>query len=211
MAGAETRERILDVSRELFTEQGYDGTSLREIADELGFTKAALYYHFQSKEEILRALLEPVEAVIDELHGRLEAATDLEGWGGALEWVISQLSERLDFFQLVQRNHQAVESILMDGPLGKGHEEMHARVEAAATSVSPKLRDQVRMIAALGAVTGFDDWAPDLLAMAPRPALQAELTAAVRDTLGLPRRRTARPVPEAGGGPLSRAGAEQPV
>jgi AcrR family transcriptional regulator len=192
---SDTRQRILDVSRHLFTEQGYDGTSLREIADELGFTKAALYYHFQSKEEILRALLEPVEEVIDELHGRLEAARDLEGWGQALTWVISQLAERLDFFQLVQRNHQAVETVLMDGPLGKGHEEMHARVEAAATAVSPTLRDQVRMIAALGAVTGFDDWAPDLLASADRLALQTELTAAVRDTLGLPATHRSRTAP----------------
>jgi hypothetical protein len=55
----DTRERILEVAGELFTDHGYDVTSLREIADRLGFTKAALYYHFQSKEEILKALLEP--------------------------------------------------------------------------------------------------------------------------------------------------------
>ena len=70
-----TRERILDVASELFVEQGYDGTSLREIAERLGFTKAALYYHFPSKDEILRALLEPFDELIDELLGRLEAPT----------------------------------------------------------------------------------------------------------------------------------------
>jgi hypothetical protein len=42
------------------------------------------------------------------------------------------------------------------------------------------------MIAALGAVTGFDDWAPGLLIEAPMADLRAELTAAVRDVLGLP-------------------------
>ena len=51
-----TRERILDVALELFGAQGYDGTSLRQIAEQLGVTKAALYYHFESKEDILRAL-----------------------------------------------------------------------------------------------------------------------------------------------------------
>lgn len=51
-----TRERILDVALELFTEQGFDKTSLRQIADQLGFSKAALYYHFASKGDILIAL-----------------------------------------------------------------------------------------------------------------------------------------------------------
>jgi len=48
-----TRERILDIALELFTEQGYEKTSLRQIAERLGFSKAAIYYHFASKEDIL--------------------------------------------------------------------------------------------------------------------------------------------------------------
>lgn len=51
------RERIRLVALELFTERGYDGTSLREIAEQLGVTKAALYYHFKSKEAILLSLM----------------------------------------------------------------------------------------------------------------------------------------------------------
>ena len=56
----DTRERILTVANELFIEQGYEGTSLREIADRLDITKAALYYHFRSKDEILTTLLDAV-------------------------------------------------------------------------------------------------------------------------------------------------------
>lgn len=52
----DTRGRIQAVALELFTEQGYDSTSLREIAERLGVTKAALYYHFKSKEEIVESL-----------------------------------------------------------------------------------------------------------------------------------------------------------
>lgn len=48
-----TRERIKTVALELFTEQGYEKTSLREIAERLNVTKAALYYHFRSKDEIV--------------------------------------------------------------------------------------------------------------------------------------------------------------
>jgi AcrR family transcriptional regulator len=53
-----TRERILEVALELFSEAGYDKTSLREVAERVGVTKAALYYHFPSKESVLMALIE---------------------------------------------------------------------------------------------------------------------------------------------------------
>ncbi|MET0132727.1 MAG: TetR family transcriptional regulator [Kibdelosporangium sp.] len=56
-ARSDTREKIQDVALELFAEQGYDKTSLREIAERLGVTKAALYYHFKTKEEIISSLL----------------------------------------------------------------------------------------------------------------------------------------------------------
>ena len=63
---AGTRTRILDISRELFAAQGYGSTSIAQIAERLGTSKAALYYHFKSKEEILDALLnEPFEAMKD--------------------------------------------------------------------------------------------------------------------------------------------------
>ncbi|WBB66616.1 TetR/AcrR family transcriptional regulator [Micromonospora sp. WMMD812] len=52
-----TRERIQAVALELFTEQGYEKTSLREIAERLNVTKAALYYHFKSKDEIVTSFV----------------------------------------------------------------------------------------------------------------------------------------------------------
>jgi AcrR family transcriptional regulator len=60
-----TRARIQQVALELFTEQGYDKTSLREIAERLGVTKAALYYHFKSKEDIFRAILDDYRREMD--------------------------------------------------------------------------------------------------------------------------------------------------
>ncbi|NYF55052.1 AcrR family transcriptional regulator [Micromonospora purpureochromogenes] len=62
-----TRERIQAVALELFTEQGYERTSLREIAERLNVTKAALYYHFKSKDEIVNSLVEDRVQRIDEL------------------------------------------------------------------------------------------------------------------------------------------------
>ncbi len=56
--GASTRQQAIRVALQLFTEQGYEATSLRQIADALGINKASLYYHFPSKEAILHAAFE---------------------------------------------------------------------------------------------------------------------------------------------------------
>ena len=56
--GARTREAAQRVALRLFTEQGYEATSLRQIADELGINKASLYYHFDGKEAIVQSLLD---------------------------------------------------------------------------------------------------------------------------------------------------------
>ncbi|OAA26187.1 transcriptional regulator, tetR family [Frankia sp. EI5c] len=65
--GADTRTRILAAAVELFVERGYAGTSVRDIAERLGVTKAALYYHFSSKEMILEALISPFESGLAQL------------------------------------------------------------------------------------------------------------------------------------------------
>ena len=52
-----TVEKILEVSKKLFLEKGYDQTTIQDIVDELGgLTKGAIYHHFKSKEEIMNAL-----------------------------------------------------------------------------------------------------------------------------------------------------------
>lgn len=68
MAG-DTKERILDAALELFARCGYLGTSMSDIAKQLGITKAALYKHYASKQEIFDAIVESTAA-------RYEADTD---------------------------------------------------------------------------------------------------------------------------------------
>jgi AcrR family transcriptional regulator len=63
----DTRSRIQEVALELFTEQGYEATSLREIAERLGVTKAALYYHFKTKDEIAASFLDDRAAALSRL------------------------------------------------------------------------------------------------------------------------------------------------
>ena len=55
-----TRERIQRVARELFAEKGVQRTSLQDIASRLGITKPALYYHFSSREDLVRSILQPL-------------------------------------------------------------------------------------------------------------------------------------------------------
>ncbi|MFH8260682.1 TetR/AcrR family transcriptional regulator [Streptomyces roseolus] len=67
MARGNTRQRIQDVALELFAEQGYEKTSLREIAERLDVTKAALYYHFKTKEDIIVGIFQDLTRPMDEL------------------------------------------------------------------------------------------------------------------------------------------------
>ncbi len=51
------RDAILDTSAKLFSQQGYNGVSIRDIAQACGMTNAALYYHFKNKEDLFLAVL----------------------------------------------------------------------------------------------------------------------------------------------------------
>lgn len=60
----DTRQRILEVAAKLFAQHGYDGTSVRDIAKELGIANPSIYYHFKSKADLLVELLaEPLRCV----------------------------------------------------------------------------------------------------------------------------------------------------
>lgn len=57
---SQSRESIQDAARELFTQKGVQRTSLQDIADRLGITKPALYYHFKSRDDLVRSILQPL-------------------------------------------------------------------------------------------------------------------------------------------------------
>jgi AcrR family transcriptional regulator len=72
------RERILETATSLFVERGYDGVAMREISDACGITKAALYYHFTGKAELLSEIF---TAYLDEIAVVISAG--VEGGGSA--------------------------------------------------------------------------------------------------------------------------------
>ena len=57
MAKKNTKEKIFDVSIDLFSQDGYDGVSIRQIAKEVGIKESSIYNHYQSKESILESIL----------------------------------------------------------------------------------------------------------------------------------------------------------
>ena len=62
----DTRSRLLDTALKLFSQHGMEGTSMQMIADALGITKAAIYYHFKTKDEIVEALVAPPIRELDQ-------------------------------------------------------------------------------------------------------------------------------------------------
>lgn len=91
------RDGILAVAVQLFNEQGYDATSVSDLARRLGLAKSALYHHFSSKEELLAVALEAalggLEAVLDDPRASEGAASDRLRFvlTGATDVLVAQL------------------------------------------------------------------------------------------------------------------------
>lgn len=73
-----TRQRIIDVAMRLFSEGGYRGVSMSDIASQLGITKATLYHHFRGKSDIYQEVLEDVLTRLDAEVSRALAAADAQ-------------------------------------------------------------------------------------------------------------------------------------
>ena len=114
-AAISTRERILNVAIDLFTEKGFDGASLREIAERLDVTKAAIYYHFASKDDILMALhMRLHEFGKDALGKMTDEPVTLELWGELLGQLVGQMLAQRKLFLLHERNQAALEKLHRD-------------------------------------------------------------------------------------------------
>lgn len=168
-ADRSTRERILDVALELFIDQGYDKTSLREVAERMGFTKAALYYHFPSKADMLAALHQRMHSLMDEPLALLtEGTVTIASFERFLHVCIEQIQANQKLFVLHRVNQAALSKMHMEGDSAKVHDARHDDMEEVARKVfsdpSFSEEERVRMAAAFSAtmltpmiLTG---WAP---------------------------------------------------
>jgi AcrR family transcriptional regulator len=182
-ASASTRERILDVALDLFTDQGFDGTSMREIAERLHISKPAIYYHFASKEEILMALHmrlhEFGKAALARVTGQ---SVTLQTWGSLLDELLDQMVAHRKIFLMHERNQAALEKLHR-----KDHEDEHddiqQRFAQALADPSLSLRDRVRMACSLGAVFGVLFMAGDAFDDVSGAELGSLVRDAVRDVM----------------------------
>jgi AcrR family transcriptional regulator len=152
--GRETRARIQAVAVELFTEQGYDKTSLREIAERLNVTKAALYYHFRSKEDIVASLVDDYVSQIDELIAwGAQQPRSPQTRAEILRRYVGIVTEGHSVFRMLHQNQAAASS--MSGSKGRS-ELFKERLRALTELLSEpgaSLAEQLRAAMALGGIS----------------------------------------------------------
>ena len=175
---ADTRTRILDIARDLFTAQGYGSTSIAMIAEKLGTSKAALYYHFKSKEEILDALLnEPFAAMKDFRDECTKAGSTPEEILGGLIDFISGPASCLSAFE----NDPSVLHEWADRNNVKGEWE---RLVNALAGPKPSLSKVIRARASLAAAKQGTMTALEMNNGTLTKSARAEVLAAALRTLG---------------------------
>jgi AcrR family transcriptional regulator len=178
-----TRERILDIALDLFIDQGFDKTSLRQIAEKLGFSKAALYYHFASKDDILLALHYRLHDLGRDALSRLsQEETSVMTWSVLLEQLTDQMIANRKVFVLHERNRAAFEHLHEAGH-DTDHDDLEVQFRRVLRDPTVPLKDRVRMACSLGAVMSGLLLAGDIFADVPSATLGEMLRDAVRDLL----------------------------
>lgn len=144
------QQAVLRVAVELFNRQGYDATSVGDVARELGLTKSAIYHHVPSKEHLLRAA---IDEALDALLGALDEVASTDGLDAgsrlrlAVRSSVSVLVAHLPAVTLLLRVH--------------GNTPVQKAALARRRTIDERLADMVRAAVAEGAVR--DDLDPLLI------------------------------------------------
>lgn len=177
----DTRERLLKVAADLFIEHSFAGTSHKMIADAVGITKAAVHYHFRTREELLIAVMEPFHAA------RLEVLQQVEDMRSPRKQAVAVIA---GYANVVCQNPRlaavlthdpsvirAVQNHPVWGPIVRREAEMLARVNDGPSGV-------MRAYAVLTGLPGAAGVAPESMT---REELRADLTDLGHRILGLRR------------------------
>jgi AcrR family transcriptional regulator len=158
-----TSERIRSVAAELFAEKGYGETSLREIAERLGITKAALYYHYPSKEQLLQAIVQPffddIRVLVAHAEQELPSGPALRSF---FEAYLDMLLGHRTVCALFLRDASSIVAIV---PLYK--EAIHLTRRLNSSIAGPDATDEQRLRTAaafevLGVALLTSSWLPDI-------------------------------------------------
>lgn len=174
-----TRERILDAALALFAAKGYDATSMREIAEQLGITKAALYYHFDSKGDIVRAMLADTERQVAELAAwaKEQPCSPELSRHVVTRWSDLMQARGLAAFRFAVAHRSVIDDLGPDRP--DGLHTCMGELCAALVPPSASVEDQLRVRIALMSITtaglvgsDIDADPTELLAAASRVAVE---------------------------------------
>lgn len=148
--GDQTRARILDVALGLIADRGFAATSTREIAERLGVTKAALYYHFRTKDDLLAAIVGPAMSELDALIEQAGADASSDARDGLVCGYVDLVARHADLIR-----------VLANDPAVKECASLHAAiplfqrlVPLLAGTDEPDTAQRTRVRAALSAIHG---------------------------------------------------------
>src|SRR5580693_4617331 len=156
----DTRQRIIATAAGMFARQGYTGTSIADIARELGTTTAALYYHFPSKSAILGGLDAPGGATPEDLLGA----------------IIDITADSRDLALIFDRDPAAL--AMVDEQLPRSSQTITEETIAAVAGPDPDRAALIRANAALAVVKAATLAAVQLSGGTLAPADRAEVLAA---------------------------------
>jgi AcrR family transcriptional regulator len=174
------RRQLLEAALRLFVAHGFRGTSLQDIASEVGCSKASLGYHFANKEAILTELLDPVVEAMDELHARLDGLADDQVVAAAVEGFVDVALEFRGEVRLMLADTQDAARALRDRHVL----DLHERLREAFAGRSTRPQDQLRAWTALGGIVMATVAGPEL----PREETRAVLVNSALQALTEPLR-----------------------
>ena len=146
--GDQTRARIMEVALELIADHGYAATSTREISERLGFTKAALYYHFRTKDDLLAALVAPSLGGLTTLIERGRERSSAAGRRELVQGYVDLVGAHADLIHLLSNDPSVKESAALKAALPLFEE----LVRLLTGTADPDTAQRTRGRAAIGAV-----------------------------------------------------------
>lgn len=136
MTASQRREQLIAVSRVLFAEKGFDGTSVEEIASRAGVSKPVVYEHFGGKEGIYAVVVDrEVQALTGVLTGALEA-------GGHPKILLERTA--LALLEYIETSEDGFRILVRDSPVAQATGTFSSLIGDVATQVEHLLADQFK-------------------------------------------------------------------
>lgn len=176
--GADTKQEILSAASRLFSDYGYRGTSLADIAHEIGYSKASVLYHFTSKETLLAELIAPAAAEFQALLARVSELPPAQARRSAVEGYADLTVTYKEAVAVLQTE----EPLLLRDPhfqaIGVLYEQLIRILQGGDDQAQSRVAATMVVVGTAAACTGRSDLPPELL--------KRTLVAVALRALGLP-------------------------